>query len=88
MSSEIANACQVFVQGPQGGQDPNQTPGDYAHVTRASVRMMPLVSDFVISRFEAGDISPYKVLAPCAWTELKRIVEIMTHSRRFRRLDR
>jgi hypothetical protein len=23
MSSEIANACQVFVQGPQGGQDPN-----------------------------------------------------------------
>jgi len=82
-SPQIASACQLFIQGPRPGEDgashqagaDNAHHDQYAQVTRCSVRLIPHVNDFVRSRCEAGDLAPQKILAPCAWAELKAIRE-------------
>ena len=52
------------------------------------MRLIPLVSDFICSRSEAGDVTPYKLLAPCAWAELKAIRERVQPLSKSWRLDR
>lgn len=96
LSQQIASACQPFVQGPRPGEDGAQHPGarsdfvpnePYGPITRCSVRLIPLVGEFISSRSEAGDFGPYKLLAPCAWAELKAIRERISSARSWR-LDR